>query len=660
MLARKDRLMTRDAWQERPAAPASAPALGAPPRPVAPGWEAGAAAPEALSGMFSLWTDAAPLRSPMASPGAGAAAPAAAEGAWDFDSPWRSLGLGGASVPGRAGGAAAGTGAARAACPACAARQAREALAEAAPPCAECGSPRRDGAESRIDAAPQALRSAGGGAATSQGSCSRCGSGAETSAARLGDVAQVSGPSGAPGGRDVAFVCDADSAMTVEASSLASDVRRVHSPDALAEQLRKLKGPIGTIYIVSHSNDAGTIYFDLDAGTASQISVGDLAQRAQNSSLCPSAISFRGCRIGQSDVGLVALRDALGAGEVSGQTCFVVSREVGPVSVAGKAIRDKSQQRDPDVRAEFDKQFKEMLDDFTVDGRNVADGIVPLKAGESYGASLERLKDVYFRNRGALVSVWSNKNHESGFFPGFSVFIKNLQDGQSPLGCQLKRIKAPNQTCTPPLPARRGGGAAGLDIPIAPVALITPAAPPTEVPTDPALIGLSMGDGLRQNLDRRPRVRQLQSRLNEHGAALEVDGMFGAATRAALQEAQTAAALSLADSVDEQLAHLLSQPGSGASASGIVGLKRNDGMTPETLGLRPNVARLQGLLSGHGAPCEADGMFGPLTQGALNQFQRANQLPEAAVVDEQTAEALEPGSGPPVCPLPEPPIEVSI
>ena len=113
----------------------------------------------------------------------------------------------------------------------------------------------------------------------------------------------------------------------------------------------------------------------------------------------------------------MALRDALGAGEASGQTCFVVARETGAVSVGGIDIRAKSQLNTQDKRDAFDSGFKDMLDDFKQDGRNVSNGIIPLKAGEDFTTHLDQLKVVYFRNKGNLVSVWSNKKHEATFFP---------------------------------------------------------------------------------------------------------------------------------------------------------------------------------------------------------------------------------------------------
>jgi hypothetical protein len=123
----------------------------------------------------------------------------------------------------------------------------------------------------------------------------------------------------------------------------------------------------------------------------------------------------------------VALRDALESREASGQTCFVVAAEAGPVSIAGQPIRAATQLKTREMQNAFDAELKVMLDDFKVGGVNVADGIIPLKAGETYATHIPQLKAIYFRNKGVLVSVWSSKKHETTFFPGHSVFVKILR-----------------------------------------------------------------------------------------------------------------------------------------------------------------------------------------------------------------------------------------
>jgi peptidoglycan hydrolase-like protein with peptidoglycan-binding domain len=178
-------------------------------------------------------------------------------------------------------------------------------------------------------------------------------------------------------------------------------------------------------------------------------------------------------------------------------------------------------------------------------------------------------------------------------------------------------------------------------------------------PTNADLIGLALNDGLTRNHNRRTKVKDLQLRLNEHGAILVVDGMFGAKTDAALKDAQTAAGLTSSNTVDPDIAQILSQPGGGSAATGLVGLSIGDGMTKATAERRPNVARLQQLLTEKESACSVDGKFGPGTLSALHQFQAVKALPRGDVVDQATSDTLEEVDGPQLCPPSEPPIFVN-
>lgn len=167
------------------------------------------------------------------------------------------------------------------------------------------------------------------------------------------------------------------------------------------------------------------------------------------------------------------------------------------------------------------------------------------------------------------------------------------------------------------------------------------------------LVGLRQGDGLAFGTsDRKERVRHLQEALNDAGASLSADGMFGGGTRAALTEFQGQRGLAPGAEVDQATADSL-ESGAAPGRSDLVGLRRGDGLDFGTEGRAPRVAKLQGKLNEKAQPCAVDGMFGPETGGALTSFQGLNGLPEQELVDEPTAAALEGGGGgpPDVCPL---------
>ena len=80
------------------------------------------------------------------------------------------------------------------------------------------------------------------------------------------------------------------------------------------------------------------------------------------------------------------------------------------------------------------------------------------------------------------------------------------------------------------------------------------------------LVGLTEGDGITYGTwDRRPRVTRLQSKLNEHGAALKLDGMFGPNTLRALNAFQALHGISQGNVVDRATADALEGSGRGSA-----------------------------------------------------------------------------------------------
>ena len=182
------------------------------------------------------------------------------------------------------------------------------------------------------------------------------------------------------------------------------------------------------------------------------------------------------------------------------------------------------------------------------------------------------------------------------------------------------------------------------------------------------LVGLMLNDGINFGTwNRRPRVEQLQQKLIENGAALNIDGMFGEDTSIALQEFQGNVGLPQQSSVDEATAAYLEgyTPGSDEipPSSQLEGLRLNDGLDYGTWDLRPRVANLQQRLTAFGFSCKVDGMFGHKTLASLNGFQTANGLIETEEVNRSTADALEGrsgGGGDMVCPTGEIPIPIEV
>lgn len=126
-----------------------------------------------------------------------------------------------------------------------------------------------------------------------------------------------------------------------------------------------------------------------------------------------------------------------------------------------------------------------------------------------------------------------------------------------------------------------------------------------------------------------PTVATVQTWLNEnYNAGLEIDGIYGSLTRAALVAAlQT---------------ELNRQTGAGLDVDGIFGACTSSAIFNVKNGMQGNITRiLQGLLlcNGYGAG-GFDGIFGTGTEAALREFQYQNALDVDGIAGKQTFEAL--------------------
>jgi peptidoglycan hydrolase-like protein with peptidoglycan-binding domain len=133
-------------------------------------------------------------------------------------------------------------------------------------------------------------------------------------------------------------------------------------------------------------------------------------------------------------------------------------------------------------------------------------------------------------------------------------------------------------------------------------------------------------------------VTELQDLLNHDGAGLTVDGDFGPATLAAVENYQSAHGLSVDGIVGpDTKASLL-----GSAAPAPISLTSSSCPADMSEGeIDGCVTELQELLNNHGAGLTVDGDFGPLTLSAVESYQSSHGLSVDGIVGPNTKASLD-------------------
>ena len=137
-------------------------------------------------------------------------------------------------------------------------------------------------------------------------------------------------------------------------------------------------------------------------------------------------------------------------------------------------------------------------------------------------------------------------------------------------------------------------------------------------------------------------VRALQTMLNQAGANIRVDGIYGPATRNAVRSLQTAAGISVDGVVGRDTRAALNRGvtigGSSPSAAPATSVGRLPLLRSGSRG--GNVRVLQSALNASGANIRVDGIYGPATRNAVRDLQRSAGIAVDGVAGRDTRTAL--------------------
>jgi len=267
---------------------------------------------------------------------------------------------------------------------------------------------------------------------------------------------------------DVAIVLtDADQDMA-EGRAYASTVIRVTSPEDARDKLKALGKPIGTLFVVSHSNAAGQVEFISEIGTISWTPISSLAATLKSgfaSGMEPATVDFRGCKVGSAGSELERFRAGVGAKSAKASNCWTFTQRVTPLTLSGVDVTSPSQ-IPKGQQAQFDNALMNQVDGLRADdGTSVKNCLVGLGPSENADrAHLAKIWSLYWANNGNLVATWASPDYNKNWQQG-SICTKNMTASTSP--CAIVEKTAPTGTTggtgsgsggQQQQPAPRGGG----------------------------------------------------------------------------------------------------------------------------------------------------------------------------------------------------------
>lgn len=241
---------------------------------------------------------------------------------------------------------------------------------------------------------------------------------------------------------DVALVLDDDPRSMIEAQTYAPNVLRVTSGADAKAKITNLNKPIGTLFVVSHSDQSGNVQVITKSGIIMWVKLSDFSKDLKGlpSNIVPQNIDFRGCKLGEAPRDMETFRKNVGAQSARATNCWSFAKTSGALTLPnGTPIVDKSQIKNK--KTEFDRALRMQINRLKADnGISVKNCIIGLAVGETADNHFEKIKELYFQKKGNLAAGWASPKYNENWQNG-SICVKDMTAATSP--CRIVTRTAP-------------------------------------------------------------------------------------------------------------------------------------------------------------------------------------------------------------------------
>ena len=244
---------------------------------------------------------------------------------------------------------------------------------------------------------------------------------------------------------DVSLLLDDDERAKVEAHTYATTVIRATNSEDAKNKLKALGKPIGTLFVVSHSNRSGEVQVSSAAGTISWTKLSDFSKDLKGAlpaNQAPLLVDFRGCKLGDAPAQMDTFRQNIGAQKARATNCWSFVATVTPLTIDGVPLTSESQIPKGMEKQVNDALLQQINGLKSADGKSVKNCLTGLGANENADNNFKKIRGLYFKNGGNLSAGWVSPDFNENWQEG-SMCAKNITESTSPCKIVIKEQSSP-------------------------------------------------------------------------------------------------------------------------------------------------------------------------------------------------------------------------